>query len=149
MADPYALPKFISGPRLIDGTDLQQLEAALGIQTLIMPVPALSGLANSQVRKLAVPFPFIVVTAGFRVADPVTTGSKLATLTTQISGVALTGGVISLTSAAATPSGALMAGTSITGKNTGVSGATLEIAVSAVTAFAEGSGWVEFKVKHL
>lgn len=149
MADPYALPQFIPGPRLIDGTDLQQLEGALGIQTLIMPVPALAGLANAQTRKLAVPFPFLLVTAGFRVADPATTAAKLATLTTQISGVACTGGVIALTSANCTPSGALVAGTAITGLNAGASGATLEVAVSAVTAFVEGSGWVEFKIKHL
>ena len=145
----YDLPTFSPGYRLIDGTDLNSQSDALGISTVILPIPALSGLADSQTRKVAVPFPFEVTAVSFRVGDPATTASKLATLTAQVSGTAVTGGVVNLTSANCTPSGAAVAGSAITGANTGAAGGTLEVAVSAVTAFVEGDGYVEFTVVHL
>lgn len=107
----------------------------------------LSTLANAQVRKIALPYAFTVTAAGFRVGNPATTAAKLATATTQINGTAVTGGVISLTSANATPAGTLVAGTAITGLNsTFAPGSTLEVAISSVTAFVEGDGWFEFTV---
>lgn len=116
--------------------------------TIIIPVSALANLANSQVLKIALPYAFAVTAAGFRVGDKaVTTGAKAATATVQISGTAVTGGVISLTSANCTPSGALVASTAITALNsTFTPGSTLEVAISGVTAFAEGDGWFEFTV---
>src|SRR5689334_1594942 len=110
--------------------------------TIIIPIGVLTGLANSQVWKVAIPYAFTVTAALFRVGVPVTTGAKAATLTVQINGTAVTGGVISMTSANCTPTGASVAATAITGANaTTTVGTTLEVAVSSVTAFAEGSGW--------
>ncbi len=143
-----ALPIFTPGFRLIDGSDLNAAFATAGLNTVIMPVAALAGLVNAQVRKIAISGSFKVTGVGFRVGTPATTAAKLATLTTQINGVALTGGVIALTSANCTPSGALVAGSAITAKNLGAN-TTLEIAVSAVTAFVEGDGWVEFTLQRL
>lgn len=145
----YQKPTFTPGFRLQDGTDLNNLGNALGISTVVVPIPSLAGLADSQTRKINVPFPFKVTAANFRVGDPVTTAAKAATLSTQISGSAVTGGVMALTSAAATPAGEAIAGTAITAANTGAAGDTLEVAASSVTAFAEGGGWVEFTVEHL
>lgn len=131
------------------GTAGTTLASTLAKRTLIMPIPLFAGLANSQVYKLEVPFAFSLTKIGVRVGVPVTTAAKAATLTAQINGVAVTGGVVSLTSAAATPTGTLVAGSSITAANTGTAGQTVEAAVSAVTAFVEGGGWIEFGVTNL
>jgi hypothetical protein len=56
--------------------------------------------------------------------------------------------VVSLTSANCTPTGTLVAGTAITANNgTTTAGQTVEVAVSAVTAFVEGDGYVEFTIQ--
>jgi hypothetical protein len=119
-----------------------------GPQTVIIPVAAMANLANSQTLKIALPFNFVVTAALFRVGDKaVTTAAKLATATVQVNGVAVTGGVIALTSANCTPSGASVAATAITAANGSTAvGQTLEVAISSVTTFVEGDGWFEFTV---
>lgn len=113
-------------------------------EVMIIPI-TLSTLANSQVRKILVPYGFVVTAAQFRVGNPATTAAKAATLQVQVNGTAVTGGAISLTSANCTPAGAAVAGTAITAANgTQTPGGTVEVAVSSVTAFAEGDGYVEF-----
>lgn len=108
----------------------------------------LAGLANSQLLEQTVPFDFILNSVAFRIKIAAATAAKLATLTAQVNGVSVTGGVISLTSANATPSGALVAGTSITAGNVGTAGQTIGVVASAVTAFAEGDGWLEFNLTN-
>lgn len=143
---------FVPGPRLIDGSDLNtmilQMIQNLATDVVQIPIGPLTGLANGQVFSITVPGAFTLNSIGFRVGVAVTTGAKLATLTAQIGGVACTGGVISLTSANCTPAGALVAGTAITGGNTGTGSTTVQVAVSAVTAFLEGSGWVEANITY-
>src|SRR4051812_8193944 len=115
-------------------------------EVVIIPLTLVS-LVNAQVRKLLVPYAFVLSAVGFRVGSPATTAAKLATLTAQINGTAVTGGVVSLTSANCTPAGAAVAGTAITANNsTTTAGQTVEVAVSGVTAFVEGDGYVEFTV---
>lgn len=144
---------FNPGPRLIDGTDLNtlvgQINAALadvGSATVVIPVATLASLANAEVLDIPVAYPFKVTKAQFRVGVAATTAAKAATLTTRVNDVAVTGGVIALTSANCTPSGAVVAGSAITGANTGTAGQTVGVVVSAVTAFVEGSGQIEFTV---
>jgi hypothetical protein len=72
----------------------------------------------------------------------VTTGSKASTLTPKINGTATTGGGVALTSAAATPAGTKIAGTTVTGANEFDSDDELTIVGSSTTAFAEGDGWI-------
>lgn len=115
-------------------------------ETVVMPIGVLSGLANSQTWKIALPYAFTVTAVKLRVGVPATTAAKAATLTCQINGTPVTGGVISATTANCGTTGATVDGTSITAANTGTAGQTLEVAVSSVTAFAEGSGSVEFTV---
>jgi hypothetical protein len=105
-------------------------------------------LTNTDVIAQKVPFAFKLISIGVRIRRPATTAAKAATLTAQIAGVACTGGVVSLTSANATPTNTLVAGTAITALNVGTAGQTVEAAVSAVTAFAEGDGYVEFVVQN-
>lgn len=115
-----------------------------------IPVGDMANLANSQVLKLAIPYAFRVDSVLYRVGDKaVSTASKLATASLQISGVAATGGVIALTSANCATSGGSVAGSAVTAGNTGAAGGTVEFAMSAVTAFAEGSGWFEITLSRL
>lgn len=108
----------------------------------------LAGLVSGNVLAVAVPYNFTLTAVGFRIRTPATTAAKLATLTAQVNGTPVTGGVISLTSANATPTNTLVAGTTITAGNSGLAGQTVGVAVSAVTAFAEGDGQVEFQVTN-
>lgn len=117
-------------------------------QTLIMPL-TLPGMVNSAVHKLKVPFAFRLDAVGWRTATVAAAASKAATLTAGITGVTCTGGVISLTTANNTASGVRTAGTAITALNVGAAGGTIEMTVSAVTAFTEGDGWVEADVTAL
>ena len=106
----------------------------------------LAGIANSQVLSMAVPFNFTLLSVGFRTKIVASTASKLATLTAQVNGVSVTGGVISLTTANQNTSGGLTAGTTITAGNAGTAGQTVGVLASAVTAFVEGDGYVEYTV---
>lgn len=120
----------------------------VGAQMTLSLYTTLAGLVNTQVLAAAVPFAFKLNSVGFRVRTPATTAAKLATLTGQIQGTPVTGGIISLTSANATPTNTLVAGTTITALNVGAAGNSVGVAVSAVTAFIEGDGYVEFNVTN-
>jgi hypothetical protein len=99
--------------------------------------------------KLGMPSAFMVLSALFRTAKAATTAAKAATLTVGISGTPVTGGVIALTSANQNTIGGSVAASAITALNVGAAGSTLEVAASAVTAFVEGDGYVEFTVADL
>ena len=110
-------------------------------QTIVIPIGALSGIANTVQWSVALPHAFTLVSVLLRIAQPVTTGAKAATLTAGIAGTPCTGGVISAAGAYAT--GATQAGSAISALNVGAAGNTIDIVASAVTAFAEGTGWIE------
>jgi hypothetical protein len=110
-------------------------------ETIILPIGALAGIANTVTWSVALPYAFTLESVLLRVAQPVTTGAKAATLTAGIAGTPCTGGVISAAGAYAT--GATQAGSAITALNVGAAGDTIDIVASAVTAFAEGTGWIE------
>lgn len=121
--------------------------ANLAKQTFILPVQ-LADIAAAETYKIAVPFAFTLNSVGFRTGKPASTAAKLATLTAQVNGTPVTGGVVALTSANQNATGTLTAGSAITALNTGTAGQTAEVATSAVTAFVEGDGWVEFSVTN-
>lgn len=108
----------------------------------------LAGLVNTNVLALPIPYNFKLLSMGFRVRTPATTAAKLASLQARINGVACTGGLVALTSANATPTNTLVAGSAITALNTGTAGQTVEALVSAVTAFIEGDGQVEWQIQN-
>jgi hypothetical protein len=113
-------------------------------QTVIMPLQLADIAAGTF--KIGMPAAFQVLSALFRTAKPASTAAKLATLTVGISGVAVTGGVMALTTANQNTIGGTVAASAITALNLGAAGSTLEVTASAVTAFVEGDGWVEFTV---
>lgn len=83
----------------------------------------------------------------FVVTKPVTTAAKLATLNLEIDATNVTGGAIALTSAAATPLGKVIPGAAITAANVLTPESTLSIEASAVTAFSEGQGFVNIRIR--
>lgn len=73
-------------------------------------------------------------------ARPVTTPAATAAINLEIGTTNLTGGVVALTSAACTPLGKVIAGTSITAGNRFDKDDTISIEASGVAAFTEGNG---------
>lgn len=128
------------------GTKSDTIAATVAKFTQIIGPFSMALLVNSQLWKVPIQPGFTVNSATFRCNVAITTGAKAATLTTQINGVACTGGVVTVAGTYAT--GATQAGTAISGANTGTAGQTLEIAVSGVTAFTEGVGHVELSVTN-
>lgn len=86
--------------------------------------------------------------AEFVVTKPVTTAAKLATLNLEIDTTNVTGGAIALTSANATPLGKVIAATAITGANTLTPDSTLSVEASGVTAFSEGEGFLNVRIRR-
>lgn len=83
----------------------------------------------------------------FVVTQPVTTAAKLASFNLEIGTTNVTGGVIALTSAAATPLGKVIESTAITGANTLTPASKLSIEAASVTAFAEGQGYFVVRIR--
>lgn len=83
----------------------------------------------------------------FIVTTPVTTAAKLATISPFINAVAVTGGAIALTSANATPLGKVIAGSAITALNVLKGSDTLSFKATAVTAFVEGQGVLNVRLR--
>ena len=87
-------------------------------------------------------FPGKILSLDFHVHDPVTTAAKLVSLNAEIGTTNLTGGVVALTSANCTPTGAEVNGSAVTDNNVFSKTDTISIEAASVTAFAEGSGWL-------
>lgn len=118
-------------------------------QTIIIPVPAMAGLVNSAAWAINMPVAGTLTAMRWRQAAVTTTAAKAATLQAQCNGVSCTGGSVSLASNTDTgTTGAAKAASSITAGNTFTAGQTIGFVVSGVTAFAEGSGWVELDVTN-
>jgi hypothetical protein len=131
------------------GTASATLAAGVGVMTVSLPL-VLSKLGNADVLTAYVPgYAFKILSATVAVTSPVTTAAKAATLTPKITGVAITGGVVALTSANCTPLGALVAGTAVTALNTGAATDSITITGSAVTAFVEGEAVLLLKLQNL
>lgn len=71
-----------------------------------------------------------------------TTAAKAATLNLEIDTTNVTGGTIALTSANVTPKGVVVPASAITGANVLTRDSKLSVEASAVTAFAEGEGYL-------
>ena len=72
--------------------------------------------------------------------DPVTTASKGSTINVEIGTTNLTGGVLTLTSAACTPLGKMIAATAVTANNVFNNTDTISVEASSTTTFIEGEG---------
>lgn len=116
-------------------------------QTFIFPIDLASITAADVVTDFYPRVDGTIEYFGFEVDKAVTTASKLATLNLEIGTTDVTGGVISLTSAAATPKGKIIDGTAITGTNTLTRSSAISVEATAVTAFSEGTGSLIIRVR--
>jgi hypothetical protein len=124
--------------------------AGVGVSQFGFQVDLNDIAGSNQVLTTFTPgYKFKILASAFAVDKAVTTGSKLATVTPQISGVSTTGGAIALTSALATPAGAVIAGSAITALNTGAANATIGLVASAVTQFTEGTGTFYLTIQNM
>jgi len=140
------------GPKVTKATyqpSAAALVAGAGKTVLSFPID-LANITDGDVVTTFTPgFAFELVGMSFVTNTPVTTADKLSTLNVEIGTTDTTGGVVSLTSATATPLGAVIAGTDFTALNVGTATDTISIKASSTTAFAEGSGTIQVTLKNL
>lgn len=110
---------------------------------------SLAAIADTNKFGVSVPFAFKLLSVAIKAQKPATTSAKATTLTAEINGTPVTGGVISATSANQTPTNTTTAGTSITALNTGTAGQVVAVLASATTTFVEGYSSIEFTVLNL
>jgi len=110
-------------------------------QVISLPISLAAITADGDVVTDWTPtFAGTIKKVAFQVTVPVTTAAKAATLNLEINAVDVTGGVVALTSANATPLGKVIAGTAVTANNTFDANDTVSVEATGVTAFAEGEG---------
>jgi len=137
---------FVAASAALADGDIFTATPALGVggggNTGILTIPIVLSTVTAGDVATAIPLSFsgTITSVNFLVTTAVTTGSKAATLNLEIGTTNLTGGAVALTSANCTPLGVMVAGTAVTAANTFVSGDTLSIEGSSVTAFSEGAG---------
>lgn len=111
-------------------------------------IPAMSAIANGDlVTDFQPGVDGTIEHLSWVQTTPVTTGSKTATINLEIGSTNLTGGVLTLTSAACTPMGKVIEATAITGANTITKASKISLEASAVTAFVEGAGYFLMRVR--
>jgi hypothetical protein len=147
-----ALPTAVDYSLLTTAGAVDNLAIAAGVGVLTVPLYVnLADLANADLITAYTPgYKFKILGVKFVVGKAVTTAAKLATLTPKISGVAITGGALDLTSANCTPQGTVINSTApVTALNIGSDSATISITGSAVTTFIEGAGWIMLQIQNM
>lgn len=125
------------------------LAAGVGVETIAIPI-TLANIADGDiVTTYTVGYKFKVLSASFLVTTAATTPAKGSTLNLEIGTTNLAGGVITLTSANCTPLGNVVAGTAVTGDNTGSASATISVEASATTTFIEGEGLLLLRIQNM
>lgn len=131
------------------GTPGSTLAAGVGQTFLSFYILLVDITAADLITTFILGYKFKILSFSAIVDAPATAGGKAATLTPKINGAALTGGVLSLTSANMTPKGNVVNATAVTAGNTGSNSATISITGSAVTPFTEGSCWLMLRVQNM
>lgn len=118
--------------------------SAIYVRSIVSIPIKLNKLANGDIVTTYTPgFAGVIEKVTFVTTDPATTGDKAATLNLEIGTTNLTGGVVSLTSAAGGGTltlGKLTEGTAVTANNVFGASDTISVEASSVTAFVEGEG---------
>ncbi|WP_035676035.1 hypothetical protein [Bradyrhizobium liaoningense] len=134
-----------AGTRVILGADIQDGNEILLMQ---IPVDLVSVVGAGDVMTDIRPGVYGTIEYWeLVITKPVTTAAKAASFNLEIDTTNVTGGVIALTSANATPLGKSVPGAAITGANALTPESTLSIESSAVTAFAEGQGFFNIRIR--
>jgi hypothetical protein len=127
------------------GTKSDTIAANVARQTLVFGPWNMTTLANAQNWNIAVPFAFTLLSLTFRCDAAITTGAKSATFTPAIAGVNTGGGTLVVSGTYAVKATQAL---NPSAPNTGTAGQTIELPVSAVTAFTEGYGHIEAVVRN-
>jgi len=122
------------------------LAAGTGISTIAVSVPAASVLAGT-IMAITPGYAYKVLSVDAYAEVAITTGAKAATITPNIAGGAITGGVIALSGTYA--EGAKQAGTAVTAANTGTAAQEFTLVVSAVTTFVEGTFVFVIRIQNM
>jgi hypothetical protein len=109
----------------------------------VIPLPPLSTITAADIVTECRPgIDGYIEYAEFVTTIAVTTAAKAADLNLEIDTTNVTGGVIALTSAAATPKGKVIGSSAVTGNNRITRESKLSLEAANVTAFSEGEGYV-------
>lgn len=109
----------------------------------------LAGITDADVLTDWTPgFPGVIEKIEFIVDVPVTTVSKTTAIHAEIGATTTTGGILTITSAAATPLGAVIAGTAITAANVFTALSTISLVAASTTQHAEGAGTIRLTVRN-
>jgi hypothetical protein len=132
------------------GTEVTEITSKVGIYVVPLFINLAEVTGNGDVLTTYTPgHKFKILAVDFAVAKAVTTASKRADFNLEIGTTNVTGGVVSVTSAAATPMGKVIAGTAVTAANTGSATDTISVESASVTAHAEGNGWILIKLQNM
>lgn len=119
------------------------------VEFIQIPVDLVSVTANGDIAVALSPgVNGYIEYCEFMVSKPVTTAAKLATLTPKVNSTLVTGGAVALTSANATPVGKVVIGSAVTANNRINASDTLSLTASGVTAFAEGQGVFNVRIRQ-
>lgn len=132
-----------------DGEPGSLIKAGVGVFTIPIFINLAEITANGDVATSYIPgFNGQIVSLAFIVNKAVTTGSKRADFNIEINQTNVTGGVVQVTSAAATPKGVVIAGSAIFANNFFTDTDAISIESSSVTAHEEGNGWLMLTVQN-
>lgn len=132
------------------GTDSDGIASTVGIYVLPIPIALAEITGAGDVLTTYTPgHAFEIIGVDARVTEVVTTVGKAVDINLEINTTDLTGGVVQLTSAGCTPLGAAIAGSAVTGNNTGTAAQSISIEAANVTAFAEGSVVLLIKIRNM
>jgi hypothetical protein len=141
----------LSGVTWTAGSDFYvDLDQQDGNDVIILQVPvfALSGVTAAKIADGMRPGVYgTIENLEWVQGVPVTTASKLATVTPTVNTTPTTGGAVALTSAACTPLGAAIQGSAITAGNAITPADSIGLLGSSVTAFVEGSGYFNIRIR--
>lgn len=126
------------------------LSDKIGVQVVPFYIELADVASNRDIVTGWVPgFAGKILSVDFATTVAVSTSAKRADFNLEIGTTDVTGGVVSVTSAAATPAGTIIAGTAVTGANTFTATSAISIESSNVTAHAEGKGYLLVKLQNL
>lgn len=123
------------------------IEAPVEILSFPINLASITG-AGDVVTNYTPGFAGEILSVDFVVTVAVTTGSKAADLNLEIGTTNVTGGVVALTSALATPVGKVIAGSAVTAANVFTATDTISVEAANVTAFSEGAGVLQVRVRN-
>jgi hypothetical protein len=131
------------------GTAGHTLAAGAGVSHIAIPV-TLSKIADGDLVTAFTPgYKFKILGIEFVVTTVASTAAKAATLNLEIGTTNVTGGVLSLTTAACDTLGEVTAATAVTAANTGSATDTVSVEASATTTFVEGEGVLMIRIQNM